>query len=72
VVTTTGSTSASNDEDLYVKQGSHPTASSYNCRSWNYGSNEQCTINNPAAGTWYVLIRGYTAYSGVTLEADWN
>ncbi len=68
-VAITGSTSASNDADLYVRIGSHPTTSTYNCRPYKTGSNETCTFSNPAAGTYYVMVRGYTAYSGVTLSA---
>ncbi len=27
------------------------------------------TVNNPTAGTWYIGIRAYAAYSGLTLDA---
>ncbi|MBN1203945.1 MAG: M4 family metallopeptidase [Myxococcaceae bacterium] len=56
----------SGDADLYVKFGSAPTTSSYDCRSAGATSDESCTINGAKQGTYYVLIRGYTAYSGVT------
>jgi M6 family metalloprotease-like protein len=39
------------------------------CASEGGTSEEGCTIDDPAAGTWYVMLYGYTAYSGVTLEA---
>jgi serine protease len=68
VVNITGS---SGDADLYVRQGSQPTTSSYTCRPYLSGSNETCTINSPAAGTYHVMIRGYSAYSGVSLKATW-
>ncbi|MBZ4421417.1 M4 family metallopeptidase [Myxococcus sp. RHSTA-1-4] len=54
------------DADLYVKFGSAPTTASYDCRSAGADSNESCTITGAKQGTYYVLIRGYTAYSGVT------
>lgn len=57
------------DADLYVRAGSYPTLSAYNCRPYLSGNNETCTISNPAAGTWYVSIYGYSAYSGVSLTA---
>jgi serine protease len=57
----------SGDADLYVKLGSKPTTTSYNCRPYLYGNNETCTINNPAAGDWYVMLRGYQSFSGVSL-----
>ncbi|MBS2024161.1 MAG: PPC domain-containing protein, partial [Deltaproteobacteria bacterium] len=64
--TIAGSSSSSNDADMYVKFGSAPTTSSYDCRPYLVGSNESCNLT-AKSGTWYVMIRGYTAYSGVTL-----
>lgn len=60
------------DADLYVKFGSAPTTSSYNCRPYKSGNNETCTFSNPSAGTWYIMIRGYRAYSGVNLSATYG
>ncbi|NMO13489.1 trypsin-like serine protease [Pyxidicoccus fallax] len=57
------------DADLYVRQGSQPTTSSYNCRPYASGNDESCSFSNPVAGTWYVSVRGYTSYSGVSLLA---
>lgn len=58
----------SGDADLYVRYGSQPTTSSYNCRPYLDGNNEICTFNNPQAGTWHVGIRAYSAFSGVTFS----
>lgn len=58
------------DADLYVRAGSKPTQSSYDCRPWKSGNAETCTIDNPAAGTMHVMIHGYAAYSGVSLKGD--
>lgn len=55
------------DADLYVKVGSAPTTSSYNCRPYLNGNNETCTFTAPAAGTYYIAIRAYATFSGVTL-----
>jgi serine protease len=60
----------SGDADLYVQQGTKPTQSSYSCRPYKNGNEETCTFNNPAAGTWHVMVRGYSAYSGVSLVAQ--
>jgi PKD repeat protein len=68
-VTTSG---GSGDGDLYVRLGSAPTTSTYNCRSWVSGNNETCTLNSPAAGTYYIRIYGYTAASGITLTATYT
>jgi hypothetical protein len=55
------------DVDLYVRFGSPPTTIIYDCRPFINGNNEICTFTNPQAGDWYVMLRGYAAYSGVTL-----
>lgn len=59
----------SGDADLYVRQGSQPTTSSYTCRPYAGGNNESCSIPSPAAGTWYVSVRGYSSFSGLTVRA---
>lgn len=60
----------SGDGDLYVRRGSAPTTSAYDCRPYQGGNYEFCTINAPASGTWYISIRGYSAYSGVALTTS--
>lgn len=62
----------SGDADLYVRRGSQPTTSSYDCRPYRYGNNETCSFSNPAQDRWYISIRGYSSYSGVTLQVDWQ
>jgi vibriolysin len=57
------------DADLYVKKGSTPTLSSYDARPYLNGNNETVTIDATAGGTWYIMLHGYTAYSGVTIVA---
>lgn len=61
----------SGDADLYVKFGSAPTDSSWDCRPYRYGNDETCTFDAPAAGTWHVRITGYSSFSGVTLLGDY-
>ena len=62
--TITGSTG---DADLYVRIGSAPTTATYDCRPYLSGDNETCTFNSPVAGTYYVGVRAFSTYSGVTL-----
>ena len=57
------------DADLYVRRGAQPTTTAYDYRPYLSGNNETVTVNNPTAGTWYIGIRGYAAYSGLTLDA---
>ena len=61
----------SGDADLYVRQGSAPTDTTYTCRPYLSGNSETCTINSPAAGTWYVRVKAYSTFSGVTLSAQY-
>ncbi|NVD08584.1 hemagglutinin [Vibrio sp. JPW-9-11-11] len=60
----------SGDADLYVKAGSKPSTSSYDCRPFRNGNSEQCQISAQAGVTYHVMLRGYYAYSGVTLRLD--
>ncbi len=55
------------DADLYVRLGAAPTTTSYTCRPYLNGNNETCTFAAPTAGTYYVRIRAYATFSGVTL-----
>ncbi len=69
VFTTSGGTG---DVDLYVKFGSAPTPSSYDCRPYQSGNTETCNITNPAAGDWYVMLNAYATYSGVSLTGTFS
>ncbi|WP_223669946.1 S8 family serine peptidase [Kangiella shandongensis] len=62
----------SGDADLYVKFGSQPTTSDYDCRPWKSGNTENCNFASPQEGTYHVMIRGYSSYSGVSLVADYT
>jgi vibriolysin len=59
------------DADLYVKFGSQPTSTSYNCRPYLSGNTETCTISNPSAGTWYACSYGYTSYTSTTMKGTY-
>lgn len=67
-ITTSG---GSGDADLYVKAGSAPTTSSYDCRPYRNGNNETCSLNVTQAGTYHVMLRGYSAYSGLQITASY-
>jgi pseudolysin/vibriolysin len=56
------------DADMYVRRGSAPTTSTYDCRPYTSGNSETCTFNAPTAGTYYVNVRAYAAFSGVSLK----
>jgi vibriolysin len=60
------------DADLYVRSGAVPSSSTYDCRPYKSGNAELCSFTNPAAGTWYVMLNAYSAYSGVTLKGSYS
>lgn len=61
----------SGDADLYTRFGSLPTTSTYDCRPYVGGNNESCSDTN-SAGTYYIMVRGYSAFSGVTLSVNYS
>ncbi|WP_417445815.1 S8 family serine peptidase [Kangiella sp.] len=60
------------DADLFVRRGAQPTTSSYDCRPYKWGNNESCSFSNPAQDRWYISLRGYSSYAGVTLYVKWE
>ncbi|HVI38893.1 MAG TPA: PPC domain-containing protein, partial [Gaiellales bacterium] len=56
------------DADLYVRRGARPTTATFDCRPFITGNNETCTFTNPVAADYFVMIRGFSAFSGVTLK----
>jgi serine protease len=65
-------TGGTGDADLYVKYGSAPTDSSYDCRPYRNGNEETCSFSSPAAGTWYVRVKAYSSFSGVSLTGSYD
>jgi serine protease len=60
------------DADLYVRLGSQPTLSSYNCRPLRTGNTESCTFTNPTAGTYHIGLYGFAAVTGLTLSTSYR
>lgn len=58
------------DADLYLRYGSESTQQQFDCRSWNNGNTEVCTIDNPKAGRWHIDLHGYSASYGATLSLE--
>lgn len=68
-VTTSGGTG---DADLYVRRGSKPTTTTYDCRPYKTGNAETCTFTNPVAATYNIGIRAYSAVTGLTLKTSYQ
>ncbi len=60
------------DADIYVKFGSKPTSSSYDCRPYDSGNNESCKISNTQAGIYHIVLSAYRSFSGVTLTGKYT
>jgi serine protease len=59
------------DADMYVKFGSAPTDTIYDCRPYKNGNVENCTFATPQAGTWHVRLKAYSTFSGVSLVGNY-
>jgi subtilisin-like proprotein convertase family protein len=60
------------DADMYVRLGNLPTVNDWDYRPYSGGSDETVTINGAQAGAWYIMIRGYSSYSGLALKATYE
>jgi serine protease len=60
------------DGDMYVKFGGEPTDSSYDCRPYKTGNAETCTFAAPSAGKYYINVKAYSSFSGVSLVGDYT
>lgn len=62
----------SGDADLYIRRGTKPTTSTYDCRPYKSGNTEACAFTDPVADTWHIGIYGYSAASGINLDVTYN
>ncbi|HRN52545.1 MAG TPA: PPC domain-containing protein [Gemmatimonadaceae bacterium] len=58
------------DADVYMRFGAAPEPGQLDCASESGFNVEECIIEAPEAGTWYILIYGYSAFSDADLQAD--
>ena len=56
------------DADLYVRFDYEPGEVDFDCRPGLTGNNEVCRIENPQAGAWFIHLKAYQPYSGVSLQ----
>lgn len=63
--------SGAGDADMLIKHGARPTPTLYDISPAINGSNEGAMVNNPPAGTFYIGVYGYTAYSNVSVRVDY-
>jgi hypothetical protein len=70
VITTSGG-GGDEDCDLYVLYGAPATLGLWDYQSWLVGNNESVSVSIPETVDWYIMLNGYTAYSGVSLKAGY-
>jgi hypothetical protein len=62
----------SGDMDLYVNFSIPADEDRWDYRPFKVGNNESVVVNNPAAGTWWVMMHAYTSYASVKLTAEFE
>ncbi|WP_169750192.1 collagenase [Streptosporangium amethystogenes] len=67
-ITSSGGTG---NADLYYSTSTWATKSAYTQRSANSGNGETLTVTNPAAGYHYISLYATTAFSGVSVKAEY-
>ncbi len=60
------------DADLYLRYGLEPTSQFFDCRPYSVSSRETCTELLPAAGRWYVMVRGFRSFDELTIEGTFE
>jgi serine protease len=55
------------DADIYVRYGTPPTDSTFDCRPFRFGNNETCFFPRPQSGIWYVNVKGFVDSAGFAL-----
>ena len=59
--------------DLFIKRGAIPTdPNTVDGSSAGATTEETITLSNPAAGDYYIVVYGFSAYSGVSLTASYT
>ena len=62
----------SGDADMYVKYATVATTEIYDCRPYQDGNNESCDFATANAGTYHVMLLGYSDFANVSLTATWS
>ncbi|MEO6366203.1 MAG: proprotein convertase P-domain-containing protein, partial [Luteimonas sp.] len=60
------------DADLYVRFGSAPSTTVNDCKSESSTNAETCNIGAGQAGTYHVLVKGYSAFAGLSIIGSYS
>jgi serine protease len=58
----------SGDADLYVQKGAAPSKTLHDCRPYQSGNNESCTVAVTGGDEVHIGLQAYSTFSGVTLD----
>lgn len=58
------------DADLYLKHGGPPETRDYDFRPFVDGNHEEVRVEEPAPGSWFLMVRGYHAFREVEVSLD--
>lgn len=65
-------TGGTGDADLFVKFGEVPSADNYDCRPYESGNEETCSIDSPQEGTYWVMLHAWEAFDGASLTGSYQ
>jgi serine protease len=57
---------------MYVRFGSAPTDTVYDCRPFLNGNTETCSFAAPQTGTYHVRVKAFSTFSGVSLVGNYT
>ena len=60
------------DSDLYVRFGKEPTKDKWDYRPYKGSTDETVTVRSPKEGRYYLMVRGYRTFSGVSLSGSFD
>ncbi|WP_158527366.1 M9 family metallopeptidase [Pelagibaculum spongiae] len=62
--------SGTGDADLYLRHNAQVTVDQWDYRPWINGNNETITVDNPAAGEWFIMVAPYNPFTNVQLSVS--
>lgn len=65
-------TGGTGDADLYVRFGTEPTTSQYDCAPYLTGNNETCPFTTVNTGRYYINLVAYQSFTGASLTVNYT
>lgn len=66
------SSSGTGNADLYVRLGSAPQLTTFDCQSTGASNAESCSFATPTAGVYYAMLHATADYSGASLNVSYT